>query len=209
MIEIYSKFDNLKLDKKNEIIDAALKEFSESGFDKASTNIIVKNAGISKGALFNYFKSKKGLYLYLVDFSTVAFEAMFDNLDLSESDIFTRISDIGTKKLKIYHNNPHIFDFLSATQKETSKVVVESIGTKVDKIYEVGIKKMYQDVDYSLFKSGIDVEKAVEIINWTMIGFGSSVMKNMDDAKDGSKIIEESIEAWESYTTILKDSFYK
>ena len=36
-------------------------EFAQSGFEKASTNEIVKRSNISKGSLFNYFNSKKDL----------------------------------------------------------------------------------------------------------------------------------------------------
>ena len=46
VITIYSKFNNLKLEKQEQIINAAIKEFVQSGFDKASTNEIVKRANI-------------------------------------------------------------------------------------------------------------------------------------------------------------------
>src|SRR5690625_5398364 len=66
---IYSKFINLKSDKQKEIINAAIMEFVQSGFEKASTNEIVKRSNISKGSLFNYFNSKKDLYVYLIEYS--------------------------------------------------------------------------------------------------------------------------------------------
>ncbi|WP_234970565.1 TetR/AcrR family transcriptional regulator [Aedoeadaptatus urinae] len=44
---IYSKFNNLKPEKQKQIINAAIKEFVRNGFEKASTNEIVKRANIS------------------------------------------------------------------------------------------------------------------------------------------------------------------
>ena len=70
MIIINHKFFSLKPEKRERIINAALKEFAKNGYDKASTNEIVKESGISKGSLFNYFISKKELYLFLLDYAS-------------------------------------------------------------------------------------------------------------------------------------------
>ncbi|MDD3656837.1 MAG: TetR/AcrR family transcriptional regulator, partial [Atribacterota bacterium] len=59
MAIIYSQFHSLESEKQERIINAALKEFARNGYGKASTNEIIKQAGISKGSLFNYFNNKK------------------------------------------------------------------------------------------------------------------------------------------------------
>src|SRR5690625_7954714 len=91
---IYSKFINLKSDKQKEIINAAIKEFVQSGFDKASTNEIVTRANISKGSLFNYFNSKKDLYIYLIEYSVQIIERIFEKIDSNETDLFKRIENV-------------------------------------------------------------------------------------------------------------------
>lgn len=58
-------FLNLDPDKQQRILNAAIHEFADKGFDSASMNVVVKQAGISKGALFNYFKSKTGLFAFV------------------------------------------------------------------------------------------------------------------------------------------------
>gem|GEM_PF-5223972 len=60
---MYQAFMNLAEDKRQAIINAALKEFSINHYATASTNKIVSNANISKGILFHYFGSKK-IYIY-------------------------------------------------------------------------------------------------------------------------------------------------
>ncbi|MEM5780278.1 MAG: TetR/AcrR family transcriptional regulator, partial [Lawsonibacter sp.] len=62
---MYENFIGLKQEKRDVIINAALTEFAAKGYDLASTNGMVKAAGISKGALFHYFASKKDLFLFL------------------------------------------------------------------------------------------------------------------------------------------------
>lgn len=46
---------------RNKILDAALKLFAERGFHNASISQITKEAGISKGLLYNYFEKKEDL----------------------------------------------------------------------------------------------------------------------------------------------------
>ena len=58
------KFFDLNREKQDRMINAALRIFAENGYRHASTVIIVKEAGISKGLLFHYFTSKMGLFSF-------------------------------------------------------------------------------------------------------------------------------------------------
>ena len=48
-------FEKISEDKKQMIINKGIKIFSEFSFVEAKTDLIVKEAGISKGLLFYYF----------------------------------------------------------------------------------------------------------------------------------------------------------
>lgn len=49
------------------IIEAAIKLFSNRGYNKASVEDICQEAGISKGAFYHHFESKQALFLSLLD----------------------------------------------------------------------------------------------------------------------------------------------
>ena len=53
-----SKFFDLKKEKQDRMINAALKVFAMQGYRHASTDDIVREAGISKGLLFHYLVVK-------------------------------------------------------------------------------------------------------------------------------------------------------
>ena len=53
-----AKFFDLKQEKQDRMVNAALKVFALNGYQHASTDDIVKEAHISKGLLFHYFDSK-------------------------------------------------------------------------------------------------------------------------------------------------------
>ena len=72
-----SKFLNLHKEKQQRILNAALNEFANKGFDRASTNEIVKSAGISKGLLFHYFNNKKDFSSFCLNIVYEQYEHMF------------------------------------------------------------------------------------------------------------------------------------
>ncbi|MBC8383283.1 MAG: TetR/AcrR family transcriptional regulator, partial [Candidatus Cloacimonetes bacterium] len=55
------KFAEMRAKSRNLIISKALEVFAEHGYYKASIEMISKSAGISKGLMYNYFKSKDEL----------------------------------------------------------------------------------------------------------------------------------------------------
>jgi AcrR family transcriptional regulator len=53
--------------RKKQILDAAMAVFSRLGFHKASMDDIVEEAGLSKGALYWYFKGKDDIIIAILD----------------------------------------------------------------------------------------------------------------------------------------------
>ncbi len=206
---INPSFYNLKQEKQERIINAGIKEFVTSGFDKSSTNAIVEEAGISKGSLFNYFNNKKELYLFLLDYSLQVVDKIIDDIDLKDGDLFNRIHNIGIRKLYVQMEFPHLFDLLTAAVAEDSETVREAIKVKLDPVYSESQKRLYENIDYSLFREDVDVEKAIEILNWTMTGYGDKTVRQLNSFEDLSEFGERYLEEWERYSEILKYSFYK
>ena len=60
-------FLGLPEEKKRRIMDAAVSEFSEKGYNRASINSIVGSLGIAKGSIFQYFRNKKGFFLFVFE----------------------------------------------------------------------------------------------------------------------------------------------
>ncbi len=60
-------FFNLPDEKRQTIVNAAIHEFAEYGFEAASINRIVANSGISKGSFYQYFEDKLDVFKHLID----------------------------------------------------------------------------------------------------------------------------------------------
>ncbi len=60
-------FFNLPPEKQENILAAAVAEFAEQGYQRASVNSIVRRLGIAKGSLYQYFDNKEALFLHVFD----------------------------------------------------------------------------------------------------------------------------------------------
>lgn len=57
-------FANLSEDKRQRVLDAAIEEFADHGFQGASMNRLAARLAIAKGSIFQYFGSKEGLFSF-------------------------------------------------------------------------------------------------------------------------------------------------
>lgn len=73
-------FEKQNKDKQKRIIEAAILEFSEKGFENANTNKIARNANISVGSLFKYFENKTDLFLYIVKLAEAELESQIHSV---------------------------------------------------------------------------------------------------------------------------------
>ncbi len=62
----FNKVQIKKDEVKNKILESAKKEFLEHGYQGASLRTIAKNLGLTKGALYPYFKNKEDIFTALV-----------------------------------------------------------------------------------------------------------------------------------------------
>ncbi len=69
MVTARPTFHNLSPEKQERVLAAALGEFSDKGYQQASVNTMVSASGIAKGSIYQYFKDKKSLFLYIFDFA--------------------------------------------------------------------------------------------------------------------------------------------
>ncbi|EWG09631.1 TetR/AcrR family transcriptional regulator [Cytobacillus firmus] len=78
--------EEYKRKKKKEILSGALACFAKKGFQAATIDDIVAYSGISKGAIYNYFKSKEEIYLELLNEQTESANArLAENISILSS----------------------------------------------------------------------------------------------------------------------------
>lgn len=208
---MYKSFENLPEERKKRIIDACLAEFAGNGYEKASTNSIVREAGISKGILFHYFGNKKNLFLYIIDYimdyMTERFSAMYAK---SSDDLFEKLVERGLVKLKLAYENPLMYEILFSAYGNMPDDLKNELQQRYQQLYSSQIPAFLKDIDYSKFRKNIDPEKAVELVLLSLEALNGKYTRMYKDRKP-NEMLEEmdkiSEEIYE-YMEILKDGIY-
>lgn len=165
-----SKFFDLKKEKQDRMINAALKIFAIQGYRHGSTDDIVREAAVSKGLLFHYFGSKLGVYRFIYDYSV-----RFMNLELrstvnsGETDLFAVMKQIECARMHAMRGYPYMQQFLNRSLSEDSCEALESVEAKRSTLEETyaGIDAQ---IDYAALPEGVDGLKLRKMLDFTIKG---------------------------------------
>lgn len=202
---------NLSEDKKYNIIYASIDEFSEKGYSKASTNTIMKNAGVSKGLIFHYFGNKKNLYIYIVQYTC---DRMSQFLSLNtlkgKYDVFELITDILVRKVQIAYEHPKMYMLIFDAFYNTPDEVKEEFSNKAANLKNSTITMLKDKIDTSKFREDIEYEKAVHLIYVFIEAMTSKHIDAFRSRPDkGLSQIDMLLEELKSYIDILKKGAYE
>ena len=208
--DIFSKFLNVKPEKKERVLNAALREFAQQGYEKASTNAIVKEADISKGLLFHYFNSKKDLFLFLYDhFLQIISEEFFKRIDLIERDVLIKLRNVALIKMELMDKYPELFNFFITVMMEDSREVKGELDRRNRELLSYSYGKLFENIDADRFKEGIDIGKAIDMITWTVEGFANRELEKAKRTTAKGLDYDRMFKEMDSYLEMFRRFFYK
>lgn len=107
----FSTFSNLPQAKQEKILDAALAEFADKGYQPASVNVMVSASGIAKGSLYQYFKDKRSLFLYVFQFSIGMVRRTLRRVkeETSDQNFFERVEQSLLAGVDFIRRHPKIY----------------------------------------------------------------------------------------------------
>ncbi|MEN6315010.1 MAG: TetR/AcrR family transcriptional regulator [Clostridiaceae bacterium] len=210
-MNVYEAFEKLSDAKKEKIIKSSMEVFAEKGYVNASTNDIIKKAGISKGILFHYFGNKKNLYLYVLDRTLeIAVGKISTGNGTASSDLFERISATGMMKLRLALEEPLIYRMIFTTFINTPDPIKEAVQDRYKKLYGFAMKMFFDGLDLSKIRSGVDPNKAIEVILLFLEGYQAKYIeawKNIS-ADEALASMDKLMEESGVYFDILKKGIY-
>ena len=164
------KFFDLKKEKQDRVICAALKLFGSSGYKHASCDDIVREAGISKGLLFHYFISKLGLYGFLYDYSVRFLSLEIDsNVDKNETDFFEIRKQLLKAKIDVMSQYPYMIRFLNVADDEKEPEAILQIKEKKEALKSI-YERILDNADITVFLDGTDYERISRMLDYTLNG---------------------------------------
>jgi AcrR family transcriptional regulator len=145
--------------RQKQILEAAIKIFSEKGFDKSKTSEIAKEAKVAEGTIFRYYKTKKDLLLGLLlpmvtkFFRPLIFrsvEKIMDNENNENIEIV--LNKLVSDRVELAQKNAPLVKTIaleSFTQPELLKPIKEEIIPQFVPIIDNFMK---QNIDKGIFR---------------------------------------------------------
>ncbi|MGX8702217.1 TetR/AcrR family transcriptional regulator [Caproiciproducens sp.] len=200
---------NTEDSKREDILNAAIAEFSH-GYEKASTDAIVKSAGVSKGLLFHYFGSKKELFIATYEYAVNAMLSEFyDLVNLNQRDVLERWRQITLLKMDLMKKHPKIFTFIKNASIPDSEEVKQDVNELKNRLADKVYPDLCDDIDRTLFREDIDVNMAIHVIFFTMEGYAQSQANSEKSVEDYYSEYERYLNELERYIQFFKKSFYR
>jgi len=139
---------------RSRILEAAVKQFSVSGYNKASVDSICEQAGVSKGAFYHHFQTKQDVFLALLDGWLQIFDqAVEASKDQTVPETFQQMTDYF----------PYIFESASDNLPMFLEFLLQA--SRDDKVWQASIApyRRYHKHFASLIKKGIAEGSFVEV----------------------------------------------
>ena len=173
---------------KERIINIALEEFAQNGYQSASTNVICKKAKVSKGLLYHYYGSKENLYLSVLRYFIDKFkENITIYIEDSNKKGIDYMSEYFNAKFKFFGENPQYSKLVLNLLLNNNIEGAEILANEFEEYNNVLLYEIIKNID---FNPKFNRNKAFELI--VMIG-SKLEEKHMKDieSKDKHIVIEE------------------
>lgn len=203
-IDMKDTLQKIEKSKQIPLMNAIIKEFANHGFQKASTNQIVKDAGISKGLLFHYFGNKKNLFeeafVYVIN---LIMNRLEDSKYTDIHDVFDFILHAMYTKASVMKQHPDSYSFLLRVYSDNDPFVKSIIVKYKDELVSEAWNSLIERADTYKFKDPDDIPLLLDLITYAGYGY----------IETNQKLLQEDIDVvlknFEAYFTMLRKRFYK
>ena len=194
-------------EKRERVIKSALKEFTK-GYALANMDSLAKDAEISKGLLFHYFGSKRGLFLFLLKYSGEIMDTEYSKVILSNRDFLENVTMVSKLAMDMSFQYPLVYGFIGKAVFSINEIFPEGLPKDIPNSSSKLLLKILKHSDKSLFRDDIDSEKAQNIVMWTMKGFSDSLLQYGSDIAIYQAHYDKLMKDFEEYVELLRRLLY-
>ena len=183
-----------KEERKSQIMEAAMKVFTQKGYSNARMDDIVDESGLSKGAIYHYYEGKKDIFLALIEhWETQTFPDFYSRNGKERSAVYT-LRDFANEVIKAFNKRSFVFhaevEFWSlSNQDDEIRNRSQELYEKIINLFELVINKGIREKEFIRVDSRITAIYILSVfqgINWFCI---------FNDKKlNAEKYIHDSIE---------------
>ena len=192
---------NLPKEKRqSQIMEAAMKVFTKKGFASARMDDIVKESGLSKGAIYHHYAGKKDIFLALIaHWETQTFPNFYSRNGKARSASDT-LRDFASEILNVFKSRSYVFhaevEFWSlSNQDDEVRKRSQELYEKIINLFELVINKGIREKEFIEANSrmtAIYILSVFQGINWFCI-FNDKKLKAENYIHDSIEMIISSL----------------
>ena len=160
--------------RKDQILDAALTVLVQNGYEGSRMDDVVTESQLSKGAIYWYYKSKKAMYLDLVNFWVIRYSATINHLVENDQAAPDQLKSLFNYFIDQYESDPDPFialtEFWSMAQKDDDfREKLQKVYSQFLEVLEKIVAKGVKDGDFKKLDiriTAMSIMLNVESINW-------------------------------------------
>ncbi|MCL2056951.1 MAG: TetR/AcrR family transcriptional regulator [Oscillospiraceae bacterium] len=186
-------FFNLTEEKREHILDVAIREFAERGYSAASISHMVAEAHIAKGSFYQYFEDKDDLYIYIIH-TKIAQRKMAgfarEKEKLADMTFTQFLRTVFRGLIDDLSQSPDIIKIST----ELSRMRGSEIYTKIFERYQGSTDAFYMDFITSEKQRGkIDGRVNAKLLNYMLVSVGQYISYLVADEK--AQVTPELVES--------------
>lgn len=201
-------FDHLPAERKEEIINACILEFGLNGYEKTTTDAIIKRIGISKGGLYEYISSKKELFVYVVTYTyTKLYDYLHKRIGERDSalpkDLLDRVHIVSSYAIDFYIEHPGFVSLIVRTYQITD----DDLSKELEMVFKNRYLDIFGDASEVNLRFGRD--RIIELLMWLLLKTRYDFLREMNSGKEISEIKKDYMENWDFYISIMRSGVYR
>ncbi|WP_324823900.1 TetR/AcrR family transcriptional regulator [Sinanaerobacter sp. ZZT-01] len=198
------RFDHIDLqnEKVLRIVNCGFEVFAKNSFEKASTNLIVENAEISRGLLYHYFRNKKELFEFLLYFSgKKIISNMVDSVDWSNTDFLLRVRQALISKIETLAEYPYLYEFCDKYARDYAEELAQKL------MPDISSRLFKENLDFSQLRKEVDVELMKSTIVNALSKLITKILKDGTGLSKTDIVLRETAEI-DRYLEFFRTVFY-
>jgi TetR/AcrR family transcriptional regulator len=198
-------------EKRVRILDAALTEFAQHGYERASTNAIAESALVAKGLIFHRFGSKEELFYAVADDVIESLRPSFERaLQHAPNDLFDRVIAWTQMKLVLMREEPRRLRFFLVALTDAPDQVRAEVRSRMESKLVSMMPSFLEGLDKGRLRPGVSPEEALEAITLLSQGFERMVVPVLKlNPEQALPFIERTLGRAKRMFELLRDGVYR
>ena len=170
-------FSTLPEEKRERILRVAANLFAERGFHRTDMEAVARRAGVAKGSLYNYFRNKDELFLYLCRNGIERFrQAVWADIP-SRSDIYQQVEHIFRRQVPLILDHPQNFQIYLNLSSSGMKRFANRYSREGEEFAAKRLKALLNEgIHQGIVREDLDIPFTAFLINSLSIMFMASLI---------------------------------